>query len=185
MDNNFKVSELCERYGLNSRQAVYDRMKDLAINPVKRGEISATDLELMDKLDKHLKSGGTIEDFVQNPQVIQPDKITLSSTQLDKSEAVEETSAFNALLGLLERLFIAQQQAPSLLSNFGDLEKIALMNWVIPTSEVARLIGFKPQKSLEYGSFIIERCGKIGRQTGWVVVKKFTQQEEQKDLIVY
>lgn len=185
MDNNFKVSELCVRYGLNSRQTVYDRMKDLAISPVKRGEISATDLALMDELDKHIKAGGTIEDFVQAPQVVHPDKISLSSGQLDKPEITEESFAFSALLGLIERLLIAQPpNPPSLLSKFEDLEKIADMNWIMPTSEVARLVGFKPQKSFEYGSFIIERCGKVGRQSGWIV-KKITQPIERKDLIVY
>ncbi|MBW4598980.1 MAG: hypothetical protein KME29_05030 [Calothrix sp. FI2-JRJ7] len=166
--DNFNISELCARYGLNSRQTIYDRLKDLRIRQTERGKISFADLALMDQLDKHIKGGGTIDNFVHGPQVVQPDKITLSSSVIDRQEA----PPFEALLGLLERLFMAQQQAPSIIQKYEQLEEIAAKSWIITTSEIEVLIGFKPRLlGCRYGSFRIERCGKVGRQVGWVVKK--------------
>jgi hypothetical protein len=51
-----KIATLQGRYGLESRQAVYDRINGLDIKPVARGKISPQQLELLDKLDNSEKS---------------------------------------------------------------------------------------------------------------------------------
>ena len=43
-----KIATLQGRYGLESRQAVYDRINGLDIKPVARGKISPQQLELLD-----------------------------------------------------------------------------------------------------------------------------------------
>ena len=58
-----KIATLQGRYGLESRQAVYDRINGLDIKPVARGKITPQQLELLDKLDKHIRGGGAIADF--------------------------------------------------------------------------------------------------------------------------
>jgi len=52
---NYKISELQARYGLSSKQSVYDRMKALQIVPVSRGKISSQALDKLDELDKFMK----------------------------------------------------------------------------------------------------------------------------------
>lgn len=103
---NIRISELCARYGLNSRQTIYDRIKNLGINIIERGKIRATDLQLMDELDKHIKLGGKIENFAQAPQFVNPEIAAseLSSLRNDNSEAAEEDTTFNASQRLVERL---------------------------------------------------------------------------------
>ncbi|MFM6818769.1 MAG: hypothetical protein ACKPKB_21595 [Dolichospermum sp.] len=60
-----KIATLQGRYGLESRQAVYDRINGLDIKPVARGKITPQQLELLDKLDKHIRGGGAIANFPQ------------------------------------------------------------------------------------------------------------------------
>lgn len=59
----FPISSLQKRYKLSSRQAVYDRINALGIEPVVRGKLSNEQLDKLDKLDKHLKWGGTLSNF--------------------------------------------------------------------------------------------------------------------------
>ena len=60
------VSQLPSRYSVN-RSVVYTRLKELNIKTQKLGKqsyIYATELDLLDKLDKHLKNGGLTSEFL-------------------------------------------------------------------------------------------------------------------------
>ena len=60
------VSQLPSRYSIN-RSVVYTRLKELKIKPKKIGKqsyINATELDLLDQLDKHLKNGGITSEFL-------------------------------------------------------------------------------------------------------------------------
>ena len=60
------VSQLPSRYSVN-RSVVYTRLKELNIKTQKIGKqsyIYATELNLLDKLDKHLKNGGITSEFI-------------------------------------------------------------------------------------------------------------------------
>ncbi|HYW19100.1 MAG TPA: hypothetical protein VE956_07230 [Nodularia sp. (in: cyanobacteria)] len=89
MDNQdtelIKIASLQARYGLESRQAIYDRINGLDIKPVARGKITPQQLELLDKLDKHIRGGGAIADFPIQPEFEVPAMEKLDN-QLDNSE---------------------------------------------------------------------------------------------------
>lgn len=63
----FLTSELDEKYGIR-KTAKNERLKALYIKPIRQGRnflINAEQLQLMDDLNAHLKTGGKTEDFVQ------------------------------------------------------------------------------------------------------------------------
>lgn len=60
------INELCDRYGLKSRKAIYDRLNALNIQLAREGNKSfATpdQVEALDELNEHLTNGGTLKNF--------------------------------------------------------------------------------------------------------------------------
>lgn len=66
----FPTNKLLEKYGI-VRSVLYGRLKALNIKPIRQGKrtyITDDQLQLMDDLHAHLKSGRTKEEFVQQCQ---------------------------------------------------------------------------------------------------------------------
>src|SRR6476469_4327126 len=152
-----KISQLQTRYGLGSKQSVYDRMKALQIVPVSRGEISSQALDELDKLDNFMKQnpGAKIWEFPRDVE-------SLSSGQLDN---------FNETLQLVEGIarHFAVKQDP--LANYKALEYAANHIMFLPTSKIKELTGAKPSKShFQRGTFVFTKINiKIGREAAWRV----------------
>jgi hypothetical protein len=162
----YPIASLQERYSLSSKQSVYDRMKALAIEPIARGKLSSEQLDKLDKLDKHLKSGGTLSDFES------------SRTEVFRTEAAIEPTAATAnqerenFLELIEAIarHIAATRDP--LQHYAALERAIASSWLLSTSEVRALISTKPRGDrFQHGSFVFIRAGKIGAQAAWKVLK--------------
>jgi hypothetical protein len=159
---NYKISKLQTRYGLGSKQSVYDRMKALQIVPVSRGEISSQALDKLDKLDKFMKKnpGAKIWEF---PRDVEYE----SSGQLDKSSG--QLDNFNETMQLVEAIarHFAANQDP--LAKYKALEYAANHIMLLPTSKVKELIGAKPSKSqFQRGTFVFTKTDiKIGRESAW------------------
>jgi len=177
-----KISTLQGRYSLESRQAVYDRINGLDIKPVARGKISIQQLELLDKLDKHLKDGGTIGDFPVQPDVeVMPLEHLNQLDTLDNSlEAIDnsEVTAINAMAGLVEKMmgYLAGNKQSSSLAEYEELEKAVTNRWILSTSKVKELTGITPKVGRDgltfpWGSFTFTKAGKLGNQIGWLVTK--------------
>ena len=174
-----KIATLQGRYGLESRQAVYDRINGLDIKPVARGKISPQQLELLDKLDKHIRGGGAIANFPIYPEVeITPlekldNQLDILDNQLDNSENL---TAITVMAGLVEKMmgYIGNQR--SHLSEYEELEKAVTHKWILSTSKVKELIGVTPRVGKDeltfvWGSFTFTKAGKLGNQIGWLVSK--------------
>jgi hypothetical protein len=161
---NYKISELQTRYGLSSKQSVYDRMKALQIVPVSRGKISSQALDKLDELDKFMKKnpGAKIWEFPRDVE-------HLSSGQLDKSTG--QLDNFNETLQLVETIarHFAANQDP--LAKYKALEYAANHIMLLPTSKIKELTEAKPNKSgFRRGIFIFSKTeDKIGRETAWRV----------------
>ena len=159
---NYKISKLQARYGLSSKQSVYDRMKALQIVPVSRGEISSQAVYELDKLDEFMKKnpGAKIWEF---PRDVEYE----SSGQLDKSSG--QLDNFNETLQLVEAIarHLAANQDP--LAKYKALEYAANHIMLLPTSKVKELIGAKPSKSqFQRGTFVFTKTDiKIGRESAW------------------
>lgn len=72
MDNRFYlISELQERYGLSSMQAVYERIKALKLVPVSDDRLFPEQVDKLDKLDKWLKANpsSAITDYREGSKI--------------------------------------------------------------------------------------------------------------------
>lgn len=178
-----KISSLQQRYKLNSRQAVNNRINGLKIEPVARGEISTEQLDLLDRLDKHIRGGGAIADFPIQPEV-QVDKLDKIPQQSEKFD--NNGIAINVMAELMEKMMsYTYTRHSSPLANYEELEKAIANKWLLPSSVVKELIGVatlpktvkesKPDEDdAEFfmrGNFLFVKIGKIGRETSWGVVK--------------
>jgi hypothetical protein len=162
----YPIASLQDRYNLSSKQSVYDRIKALSIEPVARGKISSDQLDKLDKLTQHLKSGGTLSDFES------------SHTEIFKTEAIEPaaTTAINQdrenFLELIEAIarHIGATRDP--LQHYAALEQAIASGWILSTAEVRALIGVKPSGDrFKRGAFAFIRADKVGNQAGWKVEK--------------
>jgi hypothetical protein len=168
---NYKISELQARYGLNSKQSVYDRIKALNIETVHRGEISSDSLDKLDKLDKFMRKnpGAKIWEFPRDIEYESSGQLDKSTGQLDKSTG--QLDNFNEALQLVEAIarHFAANQDP--LAKYKALEYAATHNILLPTSKIKELIGAKPRKNhFQRGAFIFNKTkNKIGQETAWKV----------------
>ncbi|MBE9178581.1 hypothetical protein IQ268_08420, partial [Oculatella sp. LEGE 06141] len=51
-----------------------------------------------------------------------------------------------------------------------QLEEIAERGWVVATSQLQAVLGVAPKEGDRYG-FQLQRCGRIGREAGWQILK--------------
>ena len=176
-----KIATLQARYGLESRQAVYDRINGLDIKPVARGKITPQQLELLDKLDKHIRGGGAIADFPIQPEFEVPALEKLDN-QLDKLDNEldnsENLTAISLMAGLVEKMMGYMGNRRSALSEYEELEKAVTYKWILSTGKVKELIGVTPRVGKDevafvWGSFTFTKAGKLGNQMGWLVSKNF------------
>ncbi len=64
------VSQLPSRYGI-ARSALYTRLKDLQIEPLKEGRkayVNDEQLKLLDDLHEHISRGGVTSDFLKQKE---------------------------------------------------------------------------------------------------------------------
>ncbi|MEG4855730.1 hypothetical protein QUB10_33335 [Microcoleus sp. B5-D4] len=178
-----KISQLQTRYGLASKQSVYDRMKALQIVPISRGEISSESLDELDKLDKFLKNnpGAKIWEFPRDTESLSSGQLDNSTRQLDNStrqldnstrqldNSTRQLDNFNEILQLVEAIarHFAANQDP--LANYKALEYAANHIILLPTSKIKELTGAKPSKNqFQRGTFVFTKTdSKIGRERAW------------------
>ena len=178
-----KIKELQERYGLKTRQSIYDWIKagNLILPKDERGHAYATpeQIEVLDQLVEHLKTGGTLGSFTP---VSSPEIYTSVDSQIDTSEPstvyqIVDTvnSTEDSPMVMLERLVgvvVSNIQPRSPLWFHDELEKAAKQGWILSTSEVETLIGVKPKGEVFCrGGWEFVRAGKIGNQGAWKVNK--------------
>ncbi len=133
--------------------------------------ISGEELEELDRLDSHIKTGGKLEEFkpiMKSEGAIshQPSVNSLSS------DAVDRPDNFTEALQLVEAIARHFQQQRDPLENYKALIFAAEQSLILPSSKVLELAGIKPHgQQFERGSFRFTRAGKIGGQSGWKVEK--------------
>jgi hypothetical protein len=163
-DTLFPISKLQERYSLSSRQAVYDRINALKIEPAARGKLSSVQLDKLDKLDKHLKSGGTLSDFAEVEVMPLPKDMELMPAP--------QPEPFTDFVELVKEIATAIKPAADPLQHYEALERAAANQWILTTTEVKSLIGTTPKgDEYTYGAFAFVRAGRLGRSAGWRVMK--------------
>ncbi len=191
---------LRDRYGIKSRKSLYSRLNGLGIKLAKKNNKSyATEeqIALLDQQNEHIKNGGSIDNFepvkiaevtVHNTATEQNGNNGISSiveTQLHSTQlqitpellenVVEAIS--NAISEAGTAVIASKMTPPDPLWYLGRLEAARCSDWKLTTSQVKELIGVKPKcqkgkKTFKRGSFIFVKCGKIGSETAWKVMKE-------------
>ncbi len=168
---NHKISKLQDRYELNSKQSVYDRMKALDIKPVNRGEISSESLDKLDKLNKFMKNnpGKAIWEFPKDTETLSSGQLDNFTGQLDKSSG--QLDNFGEMLQLIEAIARHfSNQDP--IAKYKALEYAANHIIFLPTSKITELTSATPRKKcFKRGTFIFTKVegSKIGRESAWQV----------------
>lgn len=160
-----KPTEVMERYGLKSRQSAYDR-----INALKSKNITVSS-DSLDKLDRHIKDGGTLADFAQvevAPLPVEPAEIVYPRNISGGGE--------DNFIQLVKEIGTALKPAADPLQHYCSLERAIASSWLLSTSEVKQLIGTKPTgEKYQRGSFVFIKAGKMGNQSAWRVMKVVTR----------
>jgi DNA-binding Lrp family transcriptional regulator len=179
--DRIRVSQLPSRYGI-ARSAVYTRLKDLQIEPIKEGRkayVNNEQLQLLDSLHEHISKGGVTSDFLQQKG---QQSTTVSGTD-DSSALVQDNPGqifplqAGALVAVLEA--IVKRLAPSSpLDYLRDLEEAYEKGWLLSTSELANLLKLSPKTIASYGEsfeeagFVFTRYGKRKKgEIAWIIGK--------------
>jgi len=166
----YAIADLQGRYSLSSKQSVYDRIKAVSIEPVTRGKVSYSQLDKLDKLDEHLKSGGILGNFESSHAEVMPASIELAIEPATPAK-VSGNDGEN-FIELIERVAAALKPAADPLQHYAALERAIASSWLLSSSEVRSLIGTRPTGDrFQRGSFVFIRTDKIGAQSAWRVVK--------------
>lgn len=163
-----KIKELLERYNLKSRQSIYSwcEAAGIKLSSDEQGIKYASEdvIAILDKLQSHIDNGGTLKTFIKpiTPTVIETD------SKLDTVQDTHIDTVFNnSVLGELSKLIVNEYNP---LRHHQLLKEAALEGWILSTDEVYKLIGTKPKgERFVRGSWVFNRCGKVGSQAGWIV----------------
>lgn len=165
------IKQLCVRYNLGSRQAIYDRIKALGITLKKDGNKSFADeeqIEALDQLNEHLNNGGTLKNFapiLNTTSIVDTVQPTLD-TSLDIVQPVLDNNTLT--LALIDYLANLNQRSP--LDNYRDLEEAAQKKWILSSRQVKKLLGVKPHgQTFTRGNWTFTKAGKIGSENGYLV----------------
>ena len=182
------VSQLCDRYNLNSRKSLYTRLKGVGIEELtkKDNKSIATEgqIKLLDQQHEHLKNGGTIKNFVPTTQAevilhntsSNPDISSIVETAQHNTELTTQTQLLGDIVESVTVAIAPYMQPTDPLWYMTILERARVQEWELTTSQVKELIGVKPvcnsgKRTFKRGSFIFVKSGKIGNQTAWKVQK--------------
>lgn len=179
------VTALPNRYGV-ARSQVYNRIKALGIETLKRGNKAFVDAEQIAQLDRIaelIHHGETLEvaaaTILQDSPTGQSHDPTPRSgvSSLTMTPAMPPANDSSALLQLLAGAMAAAPVSlpppPSPLARFEQLQAMADNGWRPSSSELAAILGRKSltgQRFERYG-FRFTRAGKNGAQSAWQVEK--------------
>lgn len=182
------LSQLPGRYGI-ARSALYTRLKDLQIEPIKEGKkayIDAPSLQLLDELHEHIQGGGTTNEFLKQKASkstgqSRTDDRTQQEGLLVQDSPGQITLQPSGLVSLVEA--IVKRLLPktgSRLSYLRELEEACEKGWLLSTSELADLLELSPKTLAAYGQhfedagFVFTRAGtRKGGEIAWAIDKGF------------
>ena len=186
------MSALTERYGV-ARSQIYARLDALekagaTVSPIKRSRkvyIPPPLLALLDSMHMLIGKGSTVKDAaatvlgaepkteIEQPSVLSVESVGQSyeTSQTEGNQIIPGSDRLEDLLKLA--LLLNQLQPQDELRLYRQLEDIAANGWVLPTKQLAQLLGLKTLSGKEFKrhGFKFTRVGKVGTQSGWKVEK--------------
>lgn len=184
------VQELLLRYDLNSRSALYTRLKFLGFELAKdendKAFATPEQLAYLDQLHEHIKAGNKMSTFVKPSQVdvVSANTVQFSvhSTEQQKAKnghqteqlTVQSANAEILLESLVGVIISNLNPAKNSLQKHRDLKECEQEKWLLTTKEVEGIVGRKPRKMKGENHAIIGGWkfiakGRSGNQTLWQV----------------
>ena len=175
------VKGLTSRYNLGRTQ-LYKRLEVAGVKPTKEGKqayVYSEQIAELDRLDEHIKSGGTLEDFHPLQVEVEP-IIPMVNSSLNSSLVPSPTNLEGLIAAIstgVENAISASAQPVDPLATEKALDLAAEKGWLLSTSKVQQIIGVKPRTrkgeyTYERGNFVFTKSGKIGNQSAWSVHNK-------------
>lgn len=138
--------QAAERYGCeNNYSTFHNRMAKLGIKPERRGRssfLSSNQIELLDRLDFHLKSGGTFSNFVIETGEVKP--ITSNDNVMELATTTNSSIATTGSIGDMEIIAALTALAQSnydVLTPQKRLKEAADEQFLLTTDQVSKIVG--------------------------------------------
>ena len=165
------IQDLVARYDI-SRQQIYERMKAVGVNPIKRGNRSLFDEAMVATLDEQhlrLKEGFPLRDTVSPTTIdVTPLQTTYIKQTAPESSQVEAFKALGTVIADALQTVEFHPTQDTELTIHRQLQEIADQKWTVTTRMLARILGQSNSSLHSWGSttkrlgFSIERTGERG-----------------------
>lgn len=184
--NKYYIKDLLQKYGLKTRQSVYDRLKALSLEVKREGNksyVTEAEISKLDELQEHISQGGSIKTFTPTVTTTVYSKLETTSvsdnsvessidsvnSQLDSSPKYVQLDLFQQLVDKVDE--VVEKVIPANpINHWEKLDLAVERGYILSSSEVKSLVGTKPKgKEWIRGAFKFIRSGKIGNQAGWRV----------------
>lgn len=149
MDFEITTRQAAERYGCeNNYSTFHNRMTKLGIKPERRGRssyLSSVQIEQLDRLDQHLKSGGTFSNFVIEEGEVIP--ITKNKKVMELATTSDNSITPSGSIGDIEIIAALQALSQSnydVLTPQKRLKEAAEEGFLLTTDQVSKIVGLSP-----------------------------------------
>ena len=138
-----RTKQVADRYGIQYT-SLHNRMTKLGIKPTRQGResyLGASDIELLDRLDEHLKNNGTFDNFAIEQGCAIPFVIEKSSS----SEVVKIKGASNTFIqqdGLVEALALIASAQQDILMPQKTLKEAVDNGFLLTSEQVGTILGY-------------------------------------------
>ena len=144
--DQMRTRQVADRYGIQYT-SLHNRMTKLGIKPTRQGResyLGASDIELLDRLDEHLKNNGTFDNFA----IEQSDTTPFVVDKSNGSKLVETTGASHTSIqsiqqdGLVEALALIARAQYDILTPQKTLKEALENNFVLTSEQVGNILGY-------------------------------------------
>jgi len=144
--DQMRTKQVADRYGIQYT-SLHNRMTKLGIKPTRQGResyLGASDIQLLDRLDKHLKNNGTFDNFAIEQGDAIPFVIEKSnSSELIKTKGVSNTSIQSIQQdGLVEALALIARAQYDVLTPQKTLKEATEEGFLLTSEQVGSILGY-------------------------------------------
>ena len=144
--DQMRTKQVADRYSIQYT-SLHNRMTKLGIKPTRQGResyLGASDIELLDRLDEHLKGNGTFENFA----IEQGDAVPFVNDKSSGSSLVQSKTKSNTSIqsiqqdGLVEALALIARAQYDVLTPQKTLREATKEGFLLTSEQVGSILGY-------------------------------------------
>jgi DNA-binding transcriptional regulator YiaG len=144
--DQMRTKQVADRYGIQYT-SLHNRMAKLGIKPTRQGResyLGASEIELLDRLDEHLKGNGTFENFA----IEQGDAVPFVNDKSSGSNLVQSKAKSNTSIqsiqqdGLVEALALIARAQYDVLTPQKTLKEATDEGFLLTSEQVGSILGY-------------------------------------------